>query len=678
MLASLFAREASVLIDAELFRPYEIASHLWVGHVSFWLPSTGGKFDSEEFVVGLWFLRLSFALLVASVMSCAVVLCVCTLLPVGSRDVILDKFEFSPNIRVQASGSWHCVACFSAFWIYLVCVCLVGMAKSFLDGLKALVGKFASLAAACGAFAGIIMFFTSACAAAAWPLAIVSPMMFGYVSFAAAGIAAFLVLSHVFICFSAVAARLSALVGVFVQFGCFGACSAKVKYVSLLFGVLPGVASGYSPAPSICEWDASCQSFPGLGFPTLGFLFSAAAALLVIAMVIMLWKCCSLCSGSCKVWKKESLSKLVEGIRFSSLSLQVVSRFTAVVMESCSGVWADLLRNVVAYLPVPGESMCGAGSVMDQCRQTSLCFLLAMSVIISSLGFTLLCGHVLGLRQLQCAAAGTGAFVGLLALVGVLSYAFEGLNRHVLAGSLFSGTGEQASGRVDVPGKDKQQQAAAAKDFICFFVRSLGGKSYVVKMEHRATVAQVKQHVALKSGVSEEAFYLVWEGRVLRDDDVLGCLGVVQDTQLHMCSYLRGGAGVGRQPQIPGQWVCQSCGMGGCWPTRQSCYRCGAPRMGVNVGQRPQRESHYPGQPSNQGLPINPTKRVLRGFKGGNGQPAPHVLPTGPVPASNQGLADPAMLLPRLQSLGLPDEVLEAVRAKVATQKAPRGKNSFR
>ena len=124
----------------------------------------------------------------------------------------------------------------------------------------------------------------------------------------------------------------------------------------------------------------------------------------------------------------------------------------------------------------------------------------------------------------------------------------EGLNRHVLAGSLFSGTGEQASGRVDVPGKDKQQQAAAAKYFICFFVRSLGGASYVVKMEYQATIARVKQHVALKSGVCEDAFYLVWEGRVLRDGDTLGCLGVVRDTQLHMCSYLRGGVGMGRQP----------------------------------------------------------------------------------------------------------------------------------
>ena len=75
--------------------------------------------------------------------------------------------------------------------------------------------------------------------------------------------------------------------------------------------------------------------------------------------------------------------------------------------------------------------------------------------------------------QPQSAAACAGAFVGLLALVGVLSCALksfvsvvDGLDRHVLAGSLFSGTGEQASGRVDLPGKDIQQQAAAVSSKI--------------------------------------------------------------------------------------------------------------------------------------------------------------------------------------------------------------------
>ena len=542
---------------------------------------------------------------------------------------------------------------------------------------EALVGRFASLGAAWAASVGIITFFKSVCAAAAWPLAIVNLMMFGYVSSAAAGIAAFLVLHRVLIRVSAAAARLSALLGVILRSGCSGACSAKVKSVWLLLGVLPRVAFGYVPLPSFCEWDASCQSVPGFGYPTLGFFFSAAAAFIVTAIVIMLWKCCSLWSGSCKEWKKESLSKLVEKTD-SLLFLQVASWFTAVVMASCNCVWAALVCNVVANHSVLEEGMFIVDSATDKCRRTSLCFHLATFAILSILsspGFELLCGHVLGLRQPQFAAACTGAFVGLLALVGVLSYAFEGLDRHVLAGSLFSGTGEQASGRVDVPGKDNQQQAAAAKGtpFICFFVKSLGGASHVVKLEHHATVARVKQHVALKSGVCVDAFYLVREGKVLRDDDMLGCLGVVQGTQLHMCcSYLRGGVGMGRQPQIPGQWVCQSCGMGGCWPTRQSCCRCGAPRQGGIGGQRPPREAHYPGQPSNQGLPIILQKRVLRGFNGGNGQSPPKVVPTGPLPSSNQCLADPTMLLPLLQSLGLPEEVLEAVRARLAAHKAPK------
>ena len=110
----------------------------------------------------------------------------------------------------------------------------------------------------------------------------------------------------------------------------------------------------------------------------------------------------------------------------------------------------------------------------------------------------------------------------------------------------------------------------------------------------------------------------------------------------------------------------------GCWPTRQSCYRCGAPRQGWNGGQRLQRESHYPGQPSNQGLPNNPAKRVLRGFKGGNGQSPLNVAPTAPAPTSGNGLADPAVLLPLLQSLGLPVEVMVVVRARVAPQKTPK------
>ena len=73
-----------------------------------------------------------------------------------------------------------------------------------------------------------------------------------------------------------------------------------------------------------------------------------------------------------------------------------------------------------------------------------------------------------------------------------------------------------------------------------------------------------------------------------------------------------------------------------------------------------------------RGCPSILRKGVLRSFNGGTGQSPPKVVPTGPVPSSNQGLADPALILPLLQCLGLPEEVLEAVRARIATQKAPK------
>ena len=48
------------------------------------------------------------------------------------------------------------------------------------------------------------------------------------------------------------------------------------------------------------------------------------------------------------------------------------------------------------------------------------------------------------------------------------------------------------------------------------------------------------------------------------------------------------------------------------------------------------------------------------------------MVPNMPAPASGNGLADPAVLLPLLQSLGLPEEVIELVRARVAPPKTPK------
>ena len=124
--------------------------------------------------------------------------------------------------------------------------------------------------------------------------------------------------------------------------------------------------------------------------------------------------------------------------------------------------------------------------------------------------------------------------MSLLALVRVLSCGLkscfsvvEGLDWHVLAGSLFSGTGEQASGRVDVFGKDIQQQAAAANETsICFFVTS----HWVGRLMSSRWNTKPLSHGSsstLHSGLGSVRmfFYLVSEGRVLRDGDTLEYLG---------------------------------------------------------------------------------------------------------------------------------------------------------
>ena len=65
------------------------------------------------------------------------------------------------------------------------------------------------------------------------------------------------------------------------------------------------------------------------------------------------------------------------------------------------------------------------------------------------------------------------ALEGMRALVSRFSV-IEGLNRHVLAGSLFSGTGEQASGRV---GRPRQGHTAASRSCKRFhlFLRKVTG-----------------------------------------------------------------------------------------------------------------------------------------------------------------------------------------------------------
>ena len=91
------------------------------------------------------------------------------------------------------------------------------------------------------------------------------------------------------------------------------------------------------------------------------------------------------------------------------------------------------------------------------------------------------------------------------------------------------------------------------------------------------------------------------------------------DKAVRMCFRLNGGV----KHEVPGSWTCMVCNMGGCWPVRQNCFRCGAAR-GSGPSVPSGREMRYPGRgASGPASNDNPTSR----------QPRPKPRPVGPQPS---------------------------------------------
>ena len=113
------------------------------------------------------------------------------------------------------------------------------------------------------------------------------------------------------------------------------------------------------------------------------------------------------------------------------------------------------------------------------------------------------------------------------------------------------------------------------------------------------------------------------------------------------------------------------CNMGGCWPVRQSCLRCGSAR-GTGPSIPACREMRYLGRGAcgavNNG---NPTTR----------QPRPKPRTVGPQPSPQSDLPqhtslklDTPTLLQVLQSLGLGQDLLAQVKAKLFSSSEERAR----
>ena len=193
----------------------------------------------------------------------------------------------------------------------------------------------------------------------------------------------------------------------------------------------------------------------------------------------------------------------------------------------------------------------------------------------------------------------------------------------------------------------------------CFFVIDLSGKTLTTTSSLDSPVSSLVRDVSSVTGIPVEKFYLVVESRVLSLDLTLHQAGISRDVSVRMCFRLNGGV----RHEVPGSWTCMVCNMGGCWPVRQNCFRCGAVR------------GSGPHVPSGRGCSIQ--GEVWVGVQAMairllvRPRPKPH--PVGQQPSSSLNTPqhsslklDASTLLQVLQSLGKGQDLLTQVEAKLS------------
>ena len=187
------------------------------------------------------------------------------------------------------------------------------------------------------------------------------------------------------------------------------------------------------------------------------------------------------------------------------------------------------------------------------------------------------------------------------------------------------------------------QPSAHTSDSPCpIFLRTVTGRTVVVDVAG-CTTSELLQRIEMLSGVPQRYWYCRVNGSALPQCEAGH--GLQRDSTVTMCARLKGGA-----PAILGEWFCQVCQRGGCWPARTDCFRCNCKRSDqVFEGAPPKgpaREKQAMGQ---IGSPVCPTER----------RPPPTQKSRKPA----RGKLDQQVILEALGNMGLPLELMQQLRS---------------
>ena len=379
--------------------------------------------------------------------------------------------------------------------------------------------------------------------------------------------------------------------------------------------------------------------------------------------------------------------------------------FTFLFLEGVYGAAAALMN--VATL---GGSVTASFKLLSMFFVGSGAALVRESVAVTAAAFMLLCAAtaaagafgtvVVGALPYDLADGGftkMSVFVALTVFAGVFTLVCfyfhfaglqpaieEALQQAAAAGGHYASEA-QATPRVDVgdpPEASSFHQATGSHDTkdeestkvqkFQVFVKNLAGKTVVVRgLNGMDEVSLVVGQVESLTGVPRSLFYLVGaSGRRIWEDDTLEKSGLGPDSSLIMTARLLGGSMRQRAPLVPGSWTCNNCNMGGCWPSRNVCFRCLAPRP--TNGPRfssptPARETQHLGRAPQVQRTGNPT------FRRGTVQPQPQPVHKGKPDMTSALKGDGMAVLKALRGLGVSEALLEQVQASLVPKRTDPG-----
>ena len=208
-------------------------------------------------------------------------------------------------------------------------------------------------------------------------------------------------------------------------------------------------------------------------------------------------------------------------------------------------------------------------------------------------------------------------------------------------------------------GKESTEKEESS-DPVPVFIRSLNGRTHTLLLSPLDDVSTLLSRVEDKICVPQHLWYVRSNGRPL--PGLSSPHGLSRDDVLTVHAGLAGGA---PPPRVPGEWYCNVCQRGGCWPARMTCFRCGISRKDSDAVNTPQvvppRERQFPGRaPAQERSAGCPTER----------KPPPQSARKNNG-IGNDKAAIARVVLETLANIDLDPEVLGKIRLQLFPPPAP-------